>query len=149
MGLWSYSAQRNRKNNGEFGLIYLCYNFRRIINILGIDEVKKRLKEWFFQILNIWRIMLRHSYIKKYLSINIHTAIWFIQISSNLVVARTAVSGKFEERPPININRQKYGQKRWYLAKTSKDVDGNGWGILGYQPYTDKLTIYNVKITKS
>jgi len=28
-----------------------------------------------------------------------------------------------------------------YLAKTSKDVDGNGWGILGYQPYTDKLTI--------
>ncbi len=26
-----------------------------------------------------------------------------------------------------------------YLAKTSKDVDGNG--ILGYQPYTDKLTI--------
>ncbi len=55
------------KNNGEFGLIYLCYNFKRIINILGIDEVKKRLKEWFLQILNIWRIMLRHSYIKKYL----------------------------------------------------------------------------------
>jgi Fe-Mn family superoxide dismutase len=28
-----------------------------------------------------------------------------------------------------------------YLAKVSKDVDGNGWGILGYQPYTDKLTV--------
>jgi len=28
-----------------------------------------------------------------------------------------------------------------YLAKISKDVDGNGWGILGYQPYTDKLTV--------
>lgn len=28
-----------------------------------------------------------------------------------------------------------------YLAATSKNVDGNGWGILGYQPYTDKLTI--------
>lgn len=27
------------------------------------------------------------------------------------------------------------------LAKTSKDVDGNGWGILSYQPYTDKLTV--------
>ncbi len=27
------------------------------------------------------------------------------------------------------------------LAKTSKGVDGNGWGILGYQPYTQKLTV--------
>lgn len=34
-----------------------------------------------------------------------------------------------------------YDKLKLYLAKTSKDVDGNGWGILGYQPYTDKLTI--------
>ena len=34
-----------------------------------------------------------------------------------------------------------FDKLKMYLAKTSKDVDGNGWGILGYQPYTDKLTI--------
>lgn len=34
-----------------------------------------------------------------------------------------------------------YDKLKIYLAKTSKDVDGNGWGILGYQPYSDKLTI--------
>ena len=34
-----------------------------------------------------------------------------------------------------------YDRLQLYLAKTSKDVDGNGWGILGYQPYTDKLTV--------
>jgi superoxide dismutase, Fe-Mn family len=28
-----------------------------------------------------------------------------------------------------------------YLSETSKNVDGVGWGILGYQPYTNKLTI--------
>ena len=28
-----------------------------------------------------------------------------------------------------------------YIAATSKNVDGNGWGILGYQPYSQKLTI--------
>lgn len=39
------------KNNGEFGLIYLCYNFKRIINILGINEVKKRIKEMLFHFL--------------------------------------------------------------------------------------------------
>lgn len=27
------------------------------------------------------------------------------------------------------------------LSRTSKGVDGNGWGILGYQPYTGKLTV--------
>ena len=34
-----------------------------------------------------------------------------------------------------------YDTLKMYLAKTSKDVDGNGWSILVYQPYTDKLTI--------
>ena len=28
-----------------------------------------------------------------------------------------------------------------YIAATSKNVDGNGWGILGYQPYSQKLTL--------
>lgn len=35
------------KNNGEFGLIYLIYNFRRIVNILGIKMTKKWLKSLF------------------------------------------------------------------------------------------------------
>ena len=34
-----------------------------------------------------------------------------------------------------------FDKLKTYLASTSKNVDGNGWGILGYQPYTDKLTI--------
>ena len=31
-----------RKNEGEFGLIYLVYNFRRVINILGLPKLKKK-----------------------------------------------------------------------------------------------------------
>ena len=34
-----------------------------------------------------------------------------------------------------------YDKLKLYLAKTAKDVDGSGWGILGYQPYVDKLTV--------
>jgi transposase len=41
-----------RKNDGEFGLIYLIYNFRRIINILGVEGVKKWIKRMIFLILN-------------------------------------------------------------------------------------------------
>jgi transposase/IS5 family transposase len=35
------------KNNGEFGLIYLIYNFRRIVNILDDKMIKKWLKSLF------------------------------------------------------------------------------------------------------
>ncbi len=34
-----------------------------------------------------------------------------------------------------------YDRLKILIAKTSKGVDGNGWGILGYQPYTQKLTV--------
>jgi len=36
-----------KKNDGEFGLIFLVYNIRRIINILGPEELKKWLKSLF------------------------------------------------------------------------------------------------------
>ena len=34
-----------------------------------------------------------------------------------------------------------YDKLKILISKTSKGVDGNGWGILGYQPYTQKLTV--------
>jgi Fe-Mn family superoxide dismutase len=34
-----------------------------------------------------------------------------------------------------------YEKLQVYLSKTSKDLDGVGWGILGYHPYTKKLII--------
>src|SRR5258705_5267300 len=34
-----------------------------------------------------------------------------------------------------------YDKLKLLISKTSKGVDGNGWGILGYQPYTKKLTV--------
>jgi Fe-Mn family superoxide dismutase len=34
-----------------------------------------------------------------------------------------------------------YDKLKLLISKTSKGVDGNGWGILGYHPATQKLTI--------
>ncbi len=34
-----------------------------------------------------------------------------------------------------------YDKLKLLIAETSKNVDGNGWGILAYQPYSDKLTV--------
>ena len=46
-----------RKNDGEFGLIYLIYNFRRIINILGVEGMKKWIKTLSFSFLPLRRVV--------------------------------------------------------------------------------------------
>jgi superoxide dismutase, Fe-Mn family len=64
----------------------------------------------------------------------LHTIFW-----TNLSNKKTVPSGELLKR--IEKDFGSYDKLKLLLAKTSKDVDGNGWGILGYQPYTDKLTI--------
>ncbi len=64
----------------------------------------------------------------------LHSIFW-----TNLSNKKTDPKGELLKR--IDKDFGSYEKLKLYLAKTSKDVDGNGWGILGYQPYTDKLTI--------
>ena len=46
-----------KKNEGEFGLLCFIYNFRRVVNILGIDKLKNLLKSLFFLNLEPIRFM--------------------------------------------------------------------------------------------
>lgn len=64
----------------------------------------------------------------------LHSIFW-----TNLTNKATAPTGDLLKR--IENDFGSYDKLKAYLAQTSKNVDGNGWGILGYQPYTDKLTI--------
>ena len=50
-----------KKNDGEFGLMYFIYNFRRLINILGAGRLKKLLKTPFFLILIPIRTLVHQS----------------------------------------------------------------------------------------
>jgi superoxide dismutase, Fe-Mn family len=34
-----------------------------------------------------------------------------------------------------------FDKLKLYLAETAKNVDGNGWGVLGFQPYSNSLMI--------
>jgi len=48
---WGYSytlLRGKQKVQGEFGLIYLCYNFKRLLQILGIKGLKNALKARIF-----------------------------------------------------------------------------------------------------
>lgn len=64
----------------------------------------------------------------------LHSIFW-----TNLTNKSTSPRGDLLRR--IEKDFGSYDKLKTYLAFTSKNVDGNGWGILGYQPYTDKLTI--------
>jgi transposase len=62
------------KNDGEFGLIYLIYNFRRVMNILGHKKLKTWLKSLYFldlsvsKCLHLYRKLIFRSGINKLLS---------------------------------------------------------------------------------
>jgi superoxide dismutase, Fe-Mn family len=92
--------------------------------------IKKSLGENKIETIDYWTKKLSY-----HLSSHIlHTIFW-----TNLTNKKSDPKGELLKR--IEKDFGSYEKLKIYLAKTSKDVDGNGWGILGYQPYTDKLTI--------
>ena len=64
----------------------------------------------------------------------LHTIFW-----TNLTNKQTSPAGELLKR--IEKNFGSYEKLKTYIAITSKNVDGNGWGILGYQPYSDSLVV--------
>ena len=64
----------------------------------------------------------------------LHSIFW-----TNLTNKKTEPSGTLLK--DIEKDFGSYDKLKSYIAATSKNVDGAGWGILGYQPYSHKLTI--------
>ncbi|MCU0346872.1 MAG: superoxide dismutase [Saprospiraceae bacterium] len=95
-----------------------------------LSMIKKALDENSLDTLDFWTKKLAF-----HLSSHIlHTVFW-----TNLTNKKTDPSGELLRR--IEKDFGTFDRLKTLLAKISKDVDGNGWGILGYQPYTDKLTV--------
>ena len=95
-----------------------------------LSMIKKALDENSLDTLDFWTKKLAF-----HLSSHIlHTVFW-----TNLTNKKTDPSGELLRR--IEKDFGTFDRLKTLLAKISKDVDGNGWGILGYQPYTDKLSV--------
>jgi Fe-Mn family superoxide dismutase len=112
----------------------LHYTFHHGGAVKGANKdllmIKKSLDENNIETIDYWTKKLSY-----HLSSHIlHTIFW-----TNLTNKKSEPTGELLKR--IEKDFGSYEKLKIYLAKTSKDVDGNGWGILGYQPYTDKLTI--------
>lgn len=64
----------------------------------------------------------------------LHSIFW-----TNLTNKKTAPSGLLLKE--IEKHFGSYDKLKAYISQTAKNVDGAGWGILGYQPYSKKLTL--------
>ena len=95
-----------------------------------MKKIKEAIESNNFETIDYWTKKLSF-----HLSSHIlHSIFW-----TNLGNKTTTPNGDLLKR--IEKDFGSYEKLKIYLAQTSKNLDGNGWGILGYQPYTDKLTI--------
>jgi superoxide dismutase, Fe-Mn family len=95
-----------------------------------LQMIRKAMDENSLETVDYWTRKLSYHFSSHVL----HTIFW-----TNLGNKKTEPKGDLLKR--IEGDFGSFDKLKSYLAKTSKDVDGNGWGILGYQPYSQKLTI--------
>lgn len=95
-----------------------------------LQKIRKAMDENNLETVDYWTKKLSYHFSSHVL----HTIFW-----TNLTNKKTDPGGELLKQ--INKDFDSYDRLKMYLTKTSKDVDGNGWGILGYQPYSKKLTV--------
>lgn len=114
--------------------LHLHYTFHHGGAVKGANKdlqmIKKAMDESNLETVDYWTKKLSYHLSSHVL----HSIFW-----TNLTNKPTTPTGDLLKR--IEKDFGSFDKLKMYLAKTSKDIDGNGWGILGYQPYTDKLTI--------
>jgi Fe-Mn family superoxide dismutase len=95
-----------------------------------LEMIRKAMDENNFETADYWTKKLSFHFSSHIL----HTIFW-----TNLSNQKTIPKGDLLKQ--IEKDFGTYDKLRFLLAATSKNVDGSGWGILGYQPYSGKLTV--------
>ena len=92
--------------------------------------IKKALDENNMETVDFWTKKLSYHFSSHVL----HSIFW-----TNLTNKKTEPNGDLLKR--IEKNFGTYDRLKSLIAETSKNVDGNGWGIVAYQPYSNSLTV--------
>jgi Fe-Mn family superoxide dismutase len=95
-----------------------------------LSMIKKALDENNLETVDYWTKKLSYHFSSHIL----HSIFW-----TNLTNKKTSPTGDLQKR--IEKNFGSYDRLKSLIAATSKNVDGNGWGIVAYQPYSDSLTV--------
>jgi len=127
-------AENFLEPNMDAETMHLHYTFHHGGAVKGANKdmqmIKKAMDENNYETVDFWTKKLSY-----HLSSHIlHSIFW-----TNLANKKTDPTGELLKR--IEKQYGSYDKLKAYLASTSKNVDGAGWGILGYQPYSDSLMI--------
>jgi Fe-Mn family superoxide dismutase len=95
-----------------------------------MDMIRKAMDGNNMETVDFWTKKLAYHFSSHVL----HSIFW-----TNLTNQKTNPQGQLLK--DIERDFGSYDRLKSYIAATSKNVDGAGWGILGYQPYSKKLTI--------
>jgi superoxide dismutase, Fe-Mn family len=114
--------------------MHLHYTFHHGGAVKGANKdalmIKKALDENNMETVDFWTKKLSYHFSSHIL----HSIFW-----KNLSNKKTTPTGNLQKR--IEKNFGSYEKLKTLIAATAKNVDGNGWGILAYQPYSDSLTV--------
>ncbi|MEP7323111.1 MAG: superoxide dismutase [Saprospiraceae bacterium] len=114
--------------------MHLHYTFHHGGAVKAANADMKKIKEALdtnnLETVDYWTKKLSYHFSSHVL----HSIFW-----TNLTNKPTKPGGELLKR--IENNFGSYDKLKSYIAATSKNIDGNGWGILGYQPYSDSLTV--------
>jgi superoxide dismutase, Fe-Mn family len=95
-----------------------------------VQMIRKALDENNFETVDFWTKKLAYHFSSHAL----HSIFW-----TNLTNQKTEPKGNLLKQ--IEKNFGNFDKLKGYIAASSKNVDGNGWGVLAYQPYSDSLTV--------
>lgn len=114
--------------------LHLHYTFHHGGAVKGANKdlamIKKALDENNLETVDFWTKKLTYHSSSHIL----HSIFW-----TNLTNKSTMPSGELLKQ--IERNFGSYDRLKALIGATAKNVDGNGWGILAYQPYSDCLSI--------
>lgn len=95
-----------------------------------LKKIKEALESNNLETIDFWTKKLSYHFSSHIL----HSIFW-----TNLTNKETTPTGDLLKR--IEKNFGSYNKLKSYIRTISKNVDGNGWGILAYQPFSDSITI--------
>jgi superoxide dismutase, Fe-Mn family len=114
--------------------VNLHYTFHHGGAVKGANKdmqmIRKALDENNLDTVDFWTKKLAYHFSSHAL----HSIFW-----TNLTNKKSEPKGDLLKR--IEKNFGSFDKLKGYIAATSKNVDGNGWGILAYQPHSDSLSL--------
>ncbi|MCX6154945.1 MAG: superoxide dismutase [Candidatus Kapabacteria bacterium] len=118
--------------------LHLHYTFHHSAAVKGANDDMKKIKEALeannLDTVDHWTKKLSFHFSSHFL----HSVFW-----TNLTNKKSEPKGELLKR--IENQFGSFEKLKSYISTIAKNIDGSGWGILGYQPFSDSLAVMQIE----